>query len=554
MTDSEFLYHEACPKCDSKDNAARYSDGHVTCFTPGCDFYEKGDTSVDWGNIAPTPRPPQAMLEGSFARLAKRKIEQETARKFRYAIGHHRGRNCQIASFADANGALVAQKVRFADKTFTWLGEPKRAALFGQQLWGAGGRRVVVTEGEIDAMALGQVMGLSWPVVSIRNGADGAAKDLAANIEWLESFEEVVLCFDSDEPGQMAARDCAQLFSPGKCKIAHLELKDAGEMLLAGKTKKLVSSIWNASPYRPDGIVSGIELMDAVLLPPPPSTPYPWDSLNEMLRGQRSGEITTWLAGTGTGKSQVTRELAYALHGAGDPVGVIALEESTRKAALAQVSIEMGVRLHEPSVRAEVGDAAIREAATRALKNIHFYEHFGSVDVDVLIPKIRFMAKSLGVKWVLLDHISIMVSGNATEGDERKRIDELMTKLRTSVESLGVGLHVVCHLRKAQQGKPFEEGGKISVDDARGSGAIKQVSDNIVALERNQQAEDVEERNTTLVRVLKCREFGETGVAGYLLYDSSSGRIHETTPPEKMGESFKGQKAATDYGDQKDEF
>ena len=42
--ESNFLKHEPCPKCGSKDNLSRYDDGHAYCF--GCDYYENGEGEV----------------------------------------------------------------------------------------------------------------------------------------------------------------------------------------------------------------------------------------------------------------------------------------------------------------------------------------------------------------------------------------------------------------------------------------------------------------------------------------------------------------------------
>ena len=524
---SEFVEHGPCDACGSSDALAVYSDGHAHCFS--CQKTSqppKGNHEL-MSSEAPV-RTPFVPVEHTIEALVDRSISRATCQKYGYAVAAARdGRH--VMPYHDVQGRLVAHKIRHPDKRFAWIGDAKAAALFGQRLWSPG-KRVVITEGEIDAMSVAQAMGLRWPAVSLKNGAAGAKKELAAQLPWLEGFDEVVLMFDADEPGQKAALACAELFTPGRARLAALPLKDANEMLVAGRAEELVRAVWEAAPFRPDGIVSGVDLIDRVLQPPPPSTPYPWGGLNEKLRGMRRGELTTWCGGTGGGKSQVVREIAYALRSRGEAVGIIALEESVVRAALAQVSLEMGAKLHDPAVRASVGDEAIRKAAGVALAGVHFYEHFGSVDPDVLLPRIRFMAKALDVRWIVLDHISIMISGNATEGDERKRIDELMTRLRMLVEELQVGVHIVSHLRKAG-GTPHEEGGRISMDDLRGSGAIKQVSDNIVALERDQQAEDAEVRNTTLARVLKCRLFGETGPASYLRYSSETGRISETEAP-----------------------
>jgi len=245
--------------------------------------------------------------------------------------------------------------------------------------------------------------------------------------------------------------------------------------------------------------------------------------------GQRKREVVTWTAGTGTGKSSLLREVAYGLvktHGR--KVGIIALEESVKHAALAQMSLSLNRQLHLPDVRERTERDDLKKAfdATMGSKQYVFYDHFGTVEAKALLPKIRYMIQALDVEYVVLDHISIMVSGMATEGDERKRIDELMSKLRSLVEELNFGLHIVSHLRKAG-GTPHEEGGRVSLVDLRGSGAIGQISDLVVAIERDQQCENGD-RNRMRLRVLKNRFSGETGIAGDLTWDSKTGRLVET--------------------------
>src|SRR5690606_27085289 len=146
---------------------------------------------------------------------------------------------------------------RFPDKTFRWVGDPKRALLYGQQRFKAGGRRVIVTEGEIDALSVDEVQDRKWPVVSVPNGADSAKKACLAQLEWLDSFEEVVIFFDSDEPGQRAAVEVAELFAPGKAKIVSFAYKDANEALQKGDGAAIINAVWNAKPYWPDDLVEG---------------------------------------------------------------------------------------------------------------------------------------------------------------------------------------------------------------------------------------------------------------------------------------------------------
>jgi twinkle protein len=139
------------------------------------------------------------------------------------------------------------------------------------------------------------------------------------------------------------------------------------------------------------------------------------------------------------------------------------------------------------------------------------------------------MAKALDCKYVILDHLSIVVSGQ-DNSDERKAIDEIMTKLRTLVAETGIGLFLVSHLKRVT-GKAHEDGGSISLQDLRGSQTIAQLSDIVIGMERNQQHEDPLVRNTTCHRILKNRYTGQTAPACWLRYDVDTGRMTEVPAP-----------------------
>ena len=527
--ESSFIRKEPCPKCGSRDNLARYSDGHAYCF--GCDYYEPGDGSE------PTPEHKGKRMSadliqgGDIAALSKRGITEETCRKFGYRTTRYANRPAQVAPYYDKDGNLVAQKVRFPDKSFTTTGNLKQAVLFGQNLWGSGGKKVVITEGEIDCMSVSQVQGNKWPVVSIKNGSNSAKKCLQDQLEWLCTFEEVILMFDMDDPGRKAVAECAPLFPPGKCKTASLPMKDPNELLFAGRGDQIVQAIWQAKEWRPDGILSGVDLWEMVATEDNQHTiSYPWDFLNIKTHGQRGGELVTWTAGSGIGKTAVIREVAYHLMSQGETVGMLMLEENPKRTALGMMGIHLNRPLHID--REGVTDEQLREAydATLGTNRLFLYDHFGSTNIENLLSRVRFMAKGLGCRWVILDHISIVVSGLG-DGDERRLIDNAMTMLRTLVEETGIGLHLVSHLRRPE-GKGHEEGAQTSLSQLRGSAAIAQLSDIVIGLERNQQGEDP---NITTVRVLKNRFTGETGEAGFLTYDRSTGRLFPSDGPSSHG-------------------
>ncbi|MDP6213191.1 MAG: toprim domain-containing protein, partial [Candidatus Thalassarchaeaceae archaeon] len=208
-------------------------------------------------------RVPSGLMEFEYGALGKRGISEETCRKFSYGVGFRNGQPVQVASYRNEGGEVVAQKLRTADKNFSILGDGRSLGLWGMHLWGSG-KMLVITEGEIDAMSVSQAQNNKWPVCSIPSGAAAAAKVIRKNIEYLGGFDSVIFMFDQDEPGQKAAAECASLLPPGTAKIASLPLKDPNEMLLAGRSKEIISAIWNAKDYRPDGVVPGEEVWDRV--------------------------------------------------------------------------------------------------------------------------------------------------------------------------------------------------------------------------------------------------------------------------------------------------
>jgi len=518
--ESTFLRHTPCENCGSSDANSLYSDGHQFCFA--CNTHVKGDGSC---SEAPAKKKAAGLIQGTHQDLIKRGIREDTCRKFNYQVGEHAGKTVQIAPYFDATGAMVAQKIRGADKNFYVLGDLSSAQLFGANLWNSG-KKIVVTEGEIDCLTVSQVQGNKWPVVSIPTGSKGAKKAVQKNLEYLNQFEEVIFMFDMDDPGKEAAAECVQLFESGKAKIASLPFKDANECLQKGQPEAIVSAMWNAKAYRPDGILAGLDLWDEVSSNEViDSVPYPWEALNNITRGARKGELVTLTAGSGVGKSAIVREVAHHLLKAGETVGMIMLEENPKRTALGLMGIELNKPLHLS--REGVSDDQLRTAfdSTVGSGHLYLYNHFGSSDIDNLISRVRFLAKGCGCNWVVLDHLSIVVSGLG-DGDERRLIDNAMTMLRTLVEETGVGMFLVSHLKRPSDGKGHEEGAKTSLSQLRGSHSIAQLSDMVIGLERNQQGEDP---NVTTLRVLKNRFSGETGEAGYLRYDRDTGRLSETT-------------------------
>jgi twinkle protein len=529
--ESTHLWKEPCPACGSRDNLARYSDGHGYCF--GCGHYEKGTQSMgESTGITSLPATEEGeqkevlSFQGEIADLPKRGIREDTTRLWSYRIGTVSGKPAQIAYYLDAaTRKPIAAKVRFPDKSFSWLGHPREVQLYGQWLWRDGGKMVVVTEGEIDALSVSQVQSNKWPVVSVPNGASGAAKSIRKSLDWLNKFDTVVFMFDMDEPGRAAALECAKLLPPGKAKIAHLPLKDANECLTAGRGSEIIDAIWGATVYRPDGIVSASDLWDRINADVDSSgVGYPYDTLTQKTGGIRKGELVTITAGSGIGKSLFCREIAHDLIiNKGWKVGYIALEENVRRTLLGLMGLHIGKPLHIS--REGVTETEFQDAYLQLADKLFLYDSFGSIDPDNLMDRLRYMAVGLQCDALVLDHISIAISG-LEEIDERRALDIMMTKIRSLVEETGVALFLVSHLKRpSQSDKGHEQGLQTSLAQLRGSHAIAQLSDIVIGLERNQQGDNP---NETIVRVLKNRFNGDTGVTTCLHYSKDTGRLSET--------------------------
>lgn len=520
---SNFLRHEQCPACGSRDNLGRYSDGHGHCF--GCGHYESAGTDTHrMGDrrIEERREGVRNFSVGTTSSIANRRLDEDTCRLFNYQVGGDGDNRFHIAPYRDRHGRIVAQKIRKRGKEFSFEGDTKAIGLFGDHLWSSG-KKIVVTEGEIDALSVSQAQGNKWPVVSVPNGAQGAAKAIQKSYDYLNAFEEIILMFDMDEPGRKAAIECAEILPVGKVKIAHLPFKDANECLVNGKPDAIITAIWNAKPYRPDGIVSAKELKDLVMQDDGPmGFPYPFNRLNEITRGIRPSELVVITSGSGMGKTTFVREVAYALHRDGRKVGMIMLEESNKRTIQGLVGIHLNKNILVD--RSLSSEAEISRGFDELFgsDDIALYDHFGSTDVDNIINRIRYMARALGCTHVIVDHISILVSGIAS-GDERKLIDMAMTKLRTLVQETGITLFVVSHLKRPEGNLGHEDGAKVHLGQLRGSHAIAQLADICVAL----QKPDADTVDSTELRVLKNRFTGEVGNAGTIFYNRETGRLTE---------------------------
>ena len=534
LKQSTFVKHKLpCPKCGGSDPVSMNENGSAKCFSCGEFFtdYKNPDSVVPINKVNNTSY--LNAYTGTYGSLTDRNISEATAKKYGVRVVYNSDGSIAEHVYPYYNGnEIVAVKTRYVNnKSFRVSGSYEGTGLFGEQLYGKSKLPLTITEGECDALAVVD-LGIKSAVVSIKRGSAGAVRDIRDSIEFVESFDKVIICFDNDKAGRKAARDVARLLKPGKAKIMQLPngYKDANDMLNNKRFAEFTKAWFEAKTYTPSGILELSSKKDSWLKREvKESIAFPYEGLNQKLYGLRKNELLTLTGGTGLGKSSVVRELEHWLiKQTDDNIGIMALEENWQRTADGIVSIEANDRLYINEIRDRYKEEDLSRMFDSTIQEgrVFIHSHLGVHDIDEIFSKLRYMIVGCECKWIIIDHLHMLVS-SLTDGDERRGIDLLMTRLRSLVEETGVGMILVSHLRRVGGDSGHERGVQVSLSHLRGSQSIAQLSDSVVAVERNQQADDIAEANTTVVRVLKSRYTGYTGYACSLIYDPDTGRLSE---------------------------
>ena len=518
-----------CPDCGSSDGLLHDpSDDHTYCFA--CKKYTErveGVTSNDkpTTNTNTNGQPTILDISGfpSHA-IASRNISGNVTSWFGVKTHQYNDRPAHFYPYGDD-----CYKIRILPKEFRLVGKPKK--LFGQDKFNGGGKMLVITEGELDALSIGQawldINKRIYPVVSIPSANQLSL--LLENRDWLRRFDEVILWFDNDEAGKIAIKQAAKIIGFDKVKVIETEDKDACDLYTTKGSKGVTNAIWGAHKYNPAGILTGEKVWDKFMeRQTTQSIPYPdcLTGLNDKLKGMRHGEITLFTSGTGSGKSTVIKEIIWhLLSTTKERTGLISLEESVGDTAEKLIGMSINKRIGGDL---PVSKNEMREGFEKVFKDerLVLLDHQGSVEDSSLIDKIEYMAL-MGCKYLFLDHITIAVSEGNDGLTGNAAVDKVMSDLLKIVKKHNIWLGIVSHLRKAGDGKAFEEGNMASIDDIKGSGSIKQISFDIIAFSRNLIAQTLDERNKIAFTVLKSRFTGLTGPAGVSVYDGQTGRLQK---------------------------
>lgn len=520
--------HLPCSDCNSSDALCVYENG-TWCFSCNtfirCEGQALLESVQDRKEELEDSNVETIFTKGSFGAIKDRNITKDTAKFYNVScvvegdvVKKH------IYPYYLGN-KKVAQKVRtVANKEFICEGTLRHSNLFGQQLFPASKKPyILVTEGELDALAAYQMTGGIYPCVSLPNGAPAAMKCIKENFEYLNTFGCIVLCFDNDDQGQKAALQCAKLFGANKCKIFKNNpiYKDACDYLAADKAREFTETLYQSPTYTPAGIVDIYDLHDRFLAKKKrlveSSLQYPYEGLNDMTYGIRTGEFVVITAETGVGKTAFLREVQnHLLETSKVKIGVMYIEEEVEDTYGLTMGPLVKQSIHLPTV--EIDEPELQKARDKIGRGrVYVYEHFGSSDFDSILERIRYMVKGLGCEIIILDHISMLVSDQRYD-DERRALDAISTKLKQLTVELGICILAIVHLNRQGQ--------------IRGSAMIEKLANMMLSLERDLIADDPETRNQTKVVITKNRFSGQTGPACILNYNQLQNRLvdHDFQP------------------------
>lgn len=526
------------PNCGSSDARRKYAEGTSYCFSckkrfpaEADDMEEEVQTKPKSPKVTNYSKLPDINEVTTFAHrgFKERGITKAVCEFFDVRVSYDSSGNIDAHYYPYVKNGHTSYKVRQLPKNFLWLGES--GDLFGIDKFAEGGKRLIITEGEIDALSVAQAhldkYNKIYPVISVPSAT--MVKKLIEHRDWIRSFKEVVLCFDNDPAGDEARDLALKIVGIDKAKIVKYpsDCKDSNDVLVKLGGNNLMHTIWEAHEWSPAGIVKKEELWNQlVTYNSIPSVPYPscMEGVNTKLKGMRSGEIALFISGTGSGKSTLFREIMlHILETTKDKIGIVSLEEAPAETArkLSGMAINKNPAHEEiPLDELKVGfDQVFGEDRVVVL------DHQGSIKDDSIVDQLEYMALT-GCKYLFIDHITILVSEGADGLTGNEAIDKVMNDLLRLVKRHPVWIGLVSHLRKAQGGgKSFEEGKLPSIDDIRGSGSIKQISFDIISFARNLTAESDIERNTIKMRILKSRYTGLTGTVPGAYYDHQTGRL-----------------------------
>jgi twinkle protein len=519
------LYKTNCTECGSSDANQVYGheDGTTDTYCFACQAYGFSDTIVK--HKQEDDKVEMKDID-SLPSLGIRGVKDAVAGLFGVKVGFspNDGKTI-IKQFypSTKEGQVVGYNERnVLNKGFLGVGDRKGSLeLFGQAIAKRNGyKKLFITEGELDAMSLYQVMVENTPdkykeykpsVVSFTRGATAGLKDLINNRAFIDKYEEVTLVLDNDEAGKQAQSEILKTFH--HFKVAELPMKDANAMLEAGKGKELYNAcMWNAKHVRQGEVVQVDDiLIEKALERPQFGISSPWASLDKLTYGIRPHTITVLGAAPKQGKSEFKNQLIHHLAIIHErPVGIFDLEVHPVKTLKQVASKEAKLNFLRPDV--EYKDELLKETLGKFKGKLHLYDRSGSRDWADIRVAIEEMYLLDGVREFFLDPLTALIS-RYSSSEANDKLNEIMTDVADLVNKYPISIFCFSHINGKPKGaKQHEQGAKVLSSEFTGSRSLEKWSNLGLAIERDRSDDcPIEDRNKSKVVILYDRDWGNYG-------------------------------------------
>lgn len=440
------------------------------------------------------------------------------------------------------DGKITGFKVKMFNSKVMWVvGDVATADPYGWEHAKRIGNTLYITEGEEDAQALRHILRETSPnpdydyaVVSLTSGVNTVNSTLGRMIPEIKSrFKDVVIVFDTDEPGIRASKEAKKILP--EARIALLPEKDANDCLRSGRLK----AARNACVFQSRATLSNTTLSLASVIADAMKDPewglsYPWPSLTDYTYGQRKGELVSIGGGTGTGKTLIGHELAaWNAKKHGWHTLMIMMEETSVITAKSIAGKVDNVPYHIPldKMKEPYDTDKLEQTLVDLSPYITLWDIETISDPETLLSQIEEVITStgMGLDCVMIDNMTTMSEGlNASEtNDFIGKVASTMGKLALKFD---IEIVLFSHLNSPPRGaKSHENGGKVLESQFTGSRALQRYSHFMFGFERNKQA--VVE-HVSKFRVLKNRPYGRTGMFK-TAYNTATGRLLEQDWPDE---------------------
>lgn len=512
-----------CPCGTSSDAYAIDHEGRGFCFSCS-EPQEKIERRLGIKGDRLTAKPKEEEIDDDvdveYIYEAHRGLSKKTIEFYDIPIAVVNGEKFSYV-FTHANDAVKTKRLNPKSRSdqYKWTGEANKAGLYGKDKFPAGSKKsIVITEGNHDAPSVYEASGGQVAAVSV-GSASTAMRDIEFERDYVNSFEKIIICFDNDDAGKAATKKvmASGLFDFNKMYFMPLERKDANDYAQQNDLAGLSKALKAIRKYTPDNIISTFSEIEAALEESKEDCigEYPTDRLNEMTYGLFRGQVIVVKGMEGIGKTEIFRMMENHLLKTTDcKLGVIHMEEDKATTIKGFATYELGVPCNLPD--SGVSQKEVFEAYKRAVgedeSRVYLYTMFGGDDPDDILDSIRFLVTSGGVDVVFLDHITMLVTG-VEEGDERRKLDYLSTKLKKMCKELNFCLVMITHVNDDGQ--------------TRGSRNISKIADIMIDLYRDKLSEDEYERSCLKLTIEKNRKSGRTGDAGTLYFNTDTFKLEE---------------------------